>query len=388
MPTHTHAALFAAVALVAAAAGSGARAAATALNDTGLTQCVDRHGTWSSDCARSRQDAGDGRDAHDADPGDGLAGFSFRKVCRSGEFAGEGNCPADPALGSGPDDWGCTHDNVTRLTWEAKTADGGLHDGQARFSNRGARARDAPLDAAWFAHAVNGEALCGSTGWRLPTVAELQSIVDYGMGAPGSSAPYVDPAYFPNTQALQAWTGTAWAADAKRAWTVDFYVGGLGTDRRGWGFPVRLVHGADAQAHRPRFVPSADGNEVTDTLTGLVWRRCAAGQHWDPIDQRCDGILIQFDWPQALDYAQANRQGGWRVPNVKELASIVDQATHHPAADRQAFPDMPTHLPFFSSTPKSQDGMVYVHGIEFATGSLLAGQDPTWLLRLVRRGRE
>ena len=51
-------------------------------------------------------------------------GFDYTKVCNSGQLAGQGTCPADPALGAGADDWACTKDNVTGLIWEVKTTSG------------------------------------------------------------------------------------------------------------------------------------------------------------------------------------------------------------------------------------------------------------------------
>ena len=35
-----------------------------------------------------------------------------------------------------------------------------------------------------------------------------------------------------------------------------------------------------ALAQTPRYSYSADGSEVTDSKTGLVWRRCAEGMSW------------------------------------------------------------------------------------------------------------
>ena len=41
---------------------------------------------------------------------------------------------------------------------------------------------------------------------------------------------------------------------------------------------VSFMSAAQAES---RFVISADGKEVTDTQTKLVWQRCAVGQTWD-----------------------------------------------------------------------------------------------------------
>ena len=65
----------------------------------------------------SAQDCSHGRDATHNDDWDGHAGFSFTKLDRNGN-------PLPAAATS----WSCVRDNVTGLTWEVKTNDGGIHD--------------------------------------------------------------------------------------------------------------------------------------------------------------------------------------------------------------------------------------------------------------------
>ena len=396
-----HACTVLAAALIAATTTHTASAHRVTLNDTGMTQCIDHHKAWSTQCAKSRQDADFGRDVDDADPNDGEAGFSFQKVCRTGELAGSGNCPSDPPLGPGPNDWGCTLDRVARLVWEVKTTDGGLHDVNLRYTNRGGKASDDPADASWLVDATNAESLCGSTDWRLPDAFELQSLVDYGNGVPGKGAPFVDLTFFPNTSSLQTWSRTEYFFDSKSAWYVHFLTGEIGTAKRFDFASARLVHRADrAQALTSRFsasvsdrfVLSPDGTEVKDTMTGLIWRRCAAGMAWNNDTQTCDGVAMEFSWKEALLYARANQSGGWRIPNVKELFSIADLETQIPTIDHAAFPNTPLSPAFLSSTPFDNEGTVALHTVLFFLGWVQqqAAYSPsnTWSLRLVRRGRE
>jgi hypothetical protein len=138
-----------------------------------------------------------------------------------------------------------------------------------------------------------------------------------------------------------------------------------------------------------RFIPSVDGVEVTDKLTGLVWQRCAVGMTWNNTSRTCSGTATQFKWQGALAYIRANAKGGWRIPNIKELVSIVNY--ENLVIDAQAFPNTPKVPEFVSSTPMSWGG-TYVQIVDFGDG----GVDPadadhptdTWLLRLVRRGRK
>lgn len=102
-----------------------------------------------------------------------------------------------------------------------------------------------------------------------------------------------------------------------------------------------------AEAVAGRFV--ANGAEVTDTLTGLVWRRCSEGQSWT--GSNCAGSAASFTWSEALDRARAEASGGvpWRLPNAKELSSLVDDSRADPAIDTSLFPGTPSYQ-FWTST--------------------------------------
>lgn len=95
-----------------------------------------------------------------------------------------------------------------------------------------------------------------------------------------------------------------------------------------------------------RFSYSVDGAEVSDSRTGLVWQRCSAGQAWS--SSTCTGTARTFTHEAALAYTQT--QTGWRLPNVKELSSIVDKTKNNPAIDRTAFPATPS-AHYWSSSP-------------------------------------
>ena len=106
-----------------------------------------------------------------------------------------------------------------------------------------------------------------------------------------------------------------------------------------WAAPVW------AQAARYSF--STDGSEVTDAQTGLIWRRCSEGQTWGPAAATCTGTVATYTHEAAL--AQAKTQPGWRLPNVKELSSLVDKSRVNPSIDVAAFPGTPSW--FWSSSP-------------------------------------
>jgi len=105
----------------------------------------------------------------------------------------------------------------------------------------------------------------------------------------------------------------------------------------------------EATAPADRFIDNGDGT-VTDEGTGLQWKRCSEGQTWT--GATCTGPATQFfglsdGWKQALQLANSAVYAGksdWRVPNVKELASIIEQACHSPAVDIAVFPATPGGL--------------------------------------------
>ena len=91
---------------------------------------------------------------------------------------------------------------------------------------------------------------------------------------------------------------------------------------------------------------SPDGTEVTDSKTGLTWRRCSEGQAWS--GTTCTGTALAYTHEQAL--ARAQTQTGWRLPDVKELASLADRSPGNPAIDPTVFPGAVSSW-YWSSSP-------------------------------------
>ncbi len=107
-----------------------------------------------------------------------------------------------------------------------------------------------------------------------------------------------------------------------------------------------------------RFVLNADGT-ATDGTTGLTWKRCSEGQTWD--GSTCTGDAAHHDWREAMALGQQSDEGGWRLPTLDELASIVDKACSEPSVDPGVFPATPSGV-FWSSTPdENGDYAWYIH---------------------------
>lgn len=342
-------------------------------NDTGMVWCSDAsvYGVGCSLSLYPGQDAEAGRDATHYNDGDGLAGFSFTKLGADGAAL-----PPEAA------EWSCVKDNVTGLVWEVKTGDGGPRDWKALYTNYGAD-RDprgeyaGATDAEGLVRAVNAQGLCGAKDWRLPTLGELRGLVDYGIALPG---PTIDPAYFPRTWSDLYWTGSGDGRNPDNAWAVFFNDGRVYDYERSSRYAVRLVHAAP----RPTaYRISANGEEVADSATGLVWRRCVEGMQWD--GTRCAGSPKYFMWYEALQYAGGGRTG-WRVPNIKELSSLVDtDAAGGLALDASAFPDTPNEQ-FWTSSPYVLDAFYGWVVQSFYGYSYFTYLEDTGAVRMVRDG--
>lgn len=140
---------------------------------------------------------------------------------------------------------------------------------------------------------------------------------------------------------------------------------------------VLLGAAAGAQT-QGRFTVSADGQEVTDTATRLVWKRCAEGQRLE--GAACTGKATRYS------YAGARKagSGGWRVPTREELVGILDKgAKKKPRIDAEVFPKT-LSTGFWASKPGSDDNLnAWV--VNFSNGQVRAnlGQKK-FPLRLVR----
>jgi len=298
-------ALLASAALLAAAplsanAQTGGVPRALRLNDTGLSRCTLDNETFTTECAGTGQDAEFGRDALHPSAADGHAGFAFAKVCNSGELAGSGRCGASAAQGPGPDDWGCTFDRITGLTWEVKTADGGLRDAGGRYTNYG-DGREG--DASAFVAVVNATGLCGAADWRLPTTHELQGIENFNLARPH---PSIAGQWFPNSLAAHYWNAEPYVGQEDvTAWVTSFAMDprniSVTGETRKTANPVRLVRGGyGADMATPRF--QVRGAEVADTRSHLVWQRCAVGRQWD--GSGCPGLANFYSFNGALALAR------------------------------------------------------------------------------------
>ncbi len=143
-----------------------------------------------------------------------------------------------------------------------------------------------------------------------------------------------------------------------------------------WSQTCNLPIELSAPDSRFQLDPS-DSGVVTDIRTGLSWQRCPVGRQIDdantdffaddscplvdqnPLDSVADNedgdpdndVALTYSWYEALDFAE-NTGNAWRMPNLKELASLVEYACEEPAINSNVFPNTAQGL-YWSSTPNA-----------------------------------
>ncbi|MBI5185203.1 MAG: DUF1566 domain-containing protein [Nitrospinae bacterium] len=101
-------------------------------------------------------------------------------------------------------------------------------------------------------------------------------------------------------------------------------------------FILSAIFLTGVSAHAGNFTDN--GNDtVTDNNTGLAWQKTEGGA---------------MAWESAISYCKTLSlagQSGWRLPNKRELMSIVNYGKNNPAIDTASFPNANSSL-YWSST--------------------------------------
>jgi hypothetical protein len=225
-------------------------------------------------------------------------------------------------------------DNVTGLTWQRNPDING--DGQIRATDKLTWA-----DFQLYPATLNSANFGGFNDWRMPTIKELYSLIKFNGTDPSNGGtigliPFIDTEYFPfaygDTLAgeriidAQYASGTMYVNHVYGDLLLDLLFGVNFADGRikGYGliipggvektFFVKCVRG-NTDYGINNFVSNGDST-ISDRSTGLTWSQ---------MDSRS-----AMNWQSALTWVQTQNaqnylgHSGWRLPDVKELQSIVD----------------------------------------------------------------
>lgn len=195
--------------------------------------------------------------------------------------------------------------------------------------------------------------LAGYSDWRLPTIKELYSLIifsgkdvsgyngslntglvpfidnnyfDFGYGDTGAGDRIIDAQYASSTKYVDYTMG-----NSETMFGVNFADGrikgyGLSIHGREKTFYVAYVRGNTSYGEN-NFTNNGDGT-ITDEATGLMWLQ----------DDNAKGLL----WEEALEYAENFEYAGhddWRLPDIKELQSIVDYSRSPATSSSPAIDD-------------------------------------------------
>lgn len=223
---------------------------------------------------------------------------------------------------------GTITDNVTGLMWQQDMGN------KITFEDAATKAESMTLG--------------GYTDWRVPTIKELYSLILFTGQVQGAEALtlFIDTDYFNHPIGdtelgerqidAQTWSSTQYVGLTMAGDATVFGVNFI--DGRIKGYPLykpmlntankmyfRMVRG-NPDYGKNNFIDNGD-NTISDLATGLMWQKADDGQF--------------RNWEDALAYAEGLELAGyadWRLPNAKELQSIVDytrspQTTYSPAID-------------------------------------------------------
>ena len=149
------------------------------------------------------------------------------------------------------------------------------------------------------------------------------------------------------------------------------------------------THAYPMSIHAEQFKDNGDGT-VTDNQSKLTWMRCSLGQVWS--GTTCVGKPSTHTWESAkAETCKLNEQGGyagrsdWRVPQIPELAMIVERQCSNPRTNLALFPETPASF-FWTATEPADPGNAYVlsFGVE---GAMYKSRGEVLNVRLVSGGK-
>jgi hypothetical protein len=186
--------------------------------------------------------------------------------------------------------------------------------------------------------------------FRLPSRIELLSLVDFT-----TPAPTIDHEAFPSARRGHYWTVSTHSAERMLGWVINFgggdhFQSSSSFDATNW---VRCVAGPNALAAPLQI----DEHTVMDPATGLEWQR--------------ESRSVVHAWNDATAYCKALdlNGSGWRLPTIKELATLVDETVARPAIDSAAFPGTIRAAYWTSSFVADSPGRAWTLNFDYGSDS-------------------
>lgn len=272
-------------------------------------------------------------------------------VAEAGSFAvvdtGQNGCYDDWGIGidcpgSGENFYGQDAQYVGAVSDYTDNGDGTVTD-----NNTGLMWQQDPGDKVTYDEAVSGADdfnLVGYDDWRLPTIKELYSLILFSgldvnpSSESGGPTPFIDTTYFAfeygDTSAGDRIIDSQWATsniyEASVMGGEECFFGVNFADGRIKCYPTThktyfTLYVREASGYGENDYEDNGDGTVTDNATGLIWMQDDSGKG--------------MNWEEALAFCEANEIAGhidWRLPNAKELQSIVDYSRSPSTTDSAA----------------------------------------------------
>tara|TARA_B100001079_G_C16290167_1_gene460595 strand:+ start:355 stop:906 length:552 start_codon:yes stop_codon:yes gene_type:complete len=152
-------------------------------------------------------------------------------------------------LSKDANEFSCVLDSKTKLVWEVKSSKKGLQDKQNTYTwfdgDSGVENGKYSHNCNWgencntaaFVNAINNENVCKINSWRLPSEAELRTLIVYG-----DEDLLINTNFFPNTKLKSYWSSDQ--MDENIAIDVPFFYGGVKSSDKSFDAHIRLVSDA------------------------------------------------------------------------------------------------------------------------------------------------
>ena len=128
---------------------------------------------------------------------------------------------------------------------------------------------------------------------------------------------------------------------------------------------ILTIKSSNLLADDSRFVTKE--HIVVDLERQIEWLRCSVGQRWN--GSECSGNIVNLSLdmvPKALEIANEQLGGGWRLPSKTELKSIVCKECPSPKIDKEIFPNT-DNAPYWTGDQSIFNSKFHV-SVNFHTG--------------------